>query len=87
MNDFFQKIPLFAGLADDAIERLVAMSTQIELKPGEYLMREDELGDSMYVVVDGRARGRRSVGGNVGAGQCATRGVGDCADERARAQD
>lgn len=62
MNDFLRQIPLFSGLADDALERLVAMSTEIELKPGEYLMREDEVGDSMYVILEGTLQVRKKAG-------------------------
>lgn len=62
MNDFLRQIPLFSGLADDALERLVAMSTEIKLNPGEYLMREDDVGDSMYVIVEGTLQVRKKAG-------------------------
>lgn len=59
MNAFLRQIPLFNGLADDALERLVAMSTEVTLQPGEYLMHEDDMGDSMYVIVEGRLQVRK----------------------------
>lgn len=61
MNDFFRQIPLFSGLDDYALERLVAMSTEIQLNPGDYLMHEDEIGDSMYVIVEGRFQVRKKT--------------------------
>lgn len=62
MNDFLRAIPLFSGLDDYAIERLVAMSEEIELKPGDYLMREGEIGDSMYIVAAGKFQIRKKAG-------------------------
>lgn len=62
MNAFLRQIPLFNGLADDALERLVAMSAEIELKPGEFLMHEDDMGDSMYVIVEGKLQVRKKTG-------------------------
>src|SRR4051812_47210563 len=62
MNDFLHQIPLFNGLEDGAIERLVAMSMQVELRPGEYLMKEDEMGDSMYIIVEGNLQVRKKSG-------------------------
>ena len=62
MNDFLRQIPLFSGLDDYALERLVAMSTEVTLKPGDYLMREDEMGDTMYVILEGRTQVRKLAG-------------------------
>lgn len=62
MNDFMRNIPLFSGLDDYALERLIAMSQELTLQPGEYLLREDEIGDSMYVVVEGTLQIRKKAG-------------------------
>lgn len=62
MNDFLRQIPLFNGLEDDALERLVAMSAPIELVPGEYLIREGDIGDSMYVITEGTLQVRKKTG-------------------------
>lgn len=62
MNEFLHQIPLFSALDNYALERLVAMSTELSLKPGEYLIHQDELGDSMYVIVEGRIQIRKVVG-------------------------
>lgn len=62
MNDFLRQIPLFSALDDMALERLVAMSTEMELAPGDYLMREGEMGDSMYVIVEGNLQVRKLAG-------------------------
>ncbi len=62
MNDFLRATPLFSGLDDHALERLVAMSDEVVLKPGEYLMREGEMGDAMYIVVEGNLQVRKKAG-------------------------
>jgi len=69
MNDFLRAIPLFSGLDDYfsglddyAVERLVAMSEELELKPGDYLIREGEMGDSMYIVAEGKFQVRKKAG-------------------------
>ncbi len=62
MNDFLRQIPLLSGLDDYALERLVAMSQEIQLKPGDFLIREGELGDSMYIIVEGKLQVRKKTG-------------------------
>ncbi len=59
MNDFLRQIPLFSGLDDYALERLVAMSTEIALQPGELLIREGDMGDAMYIIVQGNLQVRK----------------------------
>lgn len=59
MNDFLRQIPLFSGLDDFALERLVAMSTELTLQPGELIIREGEIGDAMYIIVEGRVQVRK----------------------------
>ncbi len=62
MNDFLRAIPLFSGLDDYAVERLLAMSEELTLKPGDYLMHEGEIGDSMYIVSEGKFQVRKKTG-------------------------
>lgn len=61
MIEFLRQIPLFSGLDNYALERLVAMSTEIDLVPGDYLIREGEIGDAMYVILDGRFQVRKQA--------------------------
>ncbi len=61
MNEFLRQVPLFSGLDDYALERLVAMSHEIRLNPGEYLMREGKIGDAMYVTLEGTMQVRKTV--------------------------
>lgn len=79
MNDFLRQIPLFSGLDDYALERLVAMSTEITLQPGELLIREGEIGDAMYIIVEGKVQVRKKA--RDGDIVLAERGAGDVIGE------
>ena len=46
--------PLFAGLDDDQLRRLVDLGQIVDLRPDEVLIREGDLADALYVVLDGQ---------------------------------
>ena len=46
-------IPLFEGMSDAGLERLVASAGEIECEPGQVLVLRGEPGSGMYVVLDG----------------------------------
>ena len=45
--------PLFGGLDDALLERLVQMGEIVDVPPGSVLIREGDEADAMYVVLDG----------------------------------
>ena len=45
--------PLFGGLADEHLQRLVARADIVDLAAGDVLIREGDLADALYVVLDG----------------------------------
>ena len=47
------RIPIFAELPDDELDRLMSELTVVNLKPGEVLFREGDPGEHLYVVVSG----------------------------------
>ena len=51
--DEIRAIPLFAGVSDTGLERLVASAGEIECEPGQVLVLRGEPGSGMYVVLDG----------------------------------
>lgn len=55
------------------------MSREFELAPGDYLIREDEIGDSMYIIVEGMVQVRKKSGG--GEVVLAERGAGEVIGE------
>ncbi len=46
--------PLFGGLDDEQLNRLVQMGEIVDLAPDEVLIREGDTADAMYVVLDGQ---------------------------------
>jgi signal transduction histidine kinase len=54
---------LFGELADEDLRRLCRSVEQVRLAPGEYLIREGEPGDAMYVVVAGDIEVTKRSGG------------------------
>jgi len=58
MNDdqaieFLRRLPLFAGLPARDLERLYQQAETIALEAGDWLMKEGETGEALYVVLDG----------------------------------
>ena len=48
--------PLFHEFTDVEVEALLALTTPIELPPGENIVKQDDPGDCMFVMLRGRAR-------------------------------
>jgi NTE family protein len=52
--DFLRGVPLFAGISDALRDGIAARSSWIHLPAGEWLFRQGEAGDSLYLVACGR---------------------------------
>ncbi|MGW0230732.1 Crp/Fnr family transcriptional regulator [Actinopolymorpha singaporensis] len=64
MNDVLRQAPLFAGLDDAAATALRAAMHEIRLRRGDALFHEGDIGDELYVVIDGKVKmGRTSSDG------------------------
>jgi signal transduction histidine kinase len=48
-----RKSPLFAGLSDEELQRLMDMAEPVSLRAGDILMRQGEPGDAAHVVIQG----------------------------------
>jgi CRP-like cAMP-binding protein len=46
-------IPLFAGLDDEALERIADLCTEVEVQAGQVLTRAHDRGAGMFVVEEG----------------------------------
>lgn len=46
-------IPLFAEVSDDALARLAAVATHVDVPAGQVLARLDDAGQGMFVVEEG----------------------------------
>jgi signal transduction histidine kinase len=60
-----RKSPLFEGLSDEELKRLMDNAKPLSLRAGEYLMKQGEPGDSAYVVLKGEFEIRKQSGQSV----------------------
>jgi HEAT repeat protein len=51
-----RRIPLFAGLDPEDLERIAMVATEHDWAEGEALIREGDLGDSMVILTEGTVR-------------------------------
>jgi CRP/FNR family transcriptional regulator len=65
------RVPLFEGISEESMERLVAVTGEQQFEPGQYIVLQGQIGTGLYVVVDGAARVLR------GSEEIATLGPGD----------
>jgi CRP-like cAMP-binding protein len=48
-----RELPIFAGLGDDAVERILQASSELECPAGQVLAQADDPGAGMFVLVEG----------------------------------
>jgi NTE family protein len=60
---FIRSVPLFADLPDDAIRQIAERAEEARIVAGEWLFREGEHGDRLYVLRTGRLEVVREVDG------------------------
>ena len=53
MLDELRKIPLFADLSEEDLERLYQMAETVSIPAGQLVLREGDQGDSLFVVLTG----------------------------------
>ena len=51
---FLKSIDLFREIPGEDLARVAQIAEEIEFEPKEIIMTEGEIGDSMYLIVDGR---------------------------------
>jgi signal transduction histidine kinase len=57
-----RKSPLFQGLSDDELQKLMDMAEPVSLRAGDILIRQGEPGDSAYVVIKGDFEVQKQTG-------------------------
>jgi CRP-like cAMP-binding protein len=75
-------IDLFKGLGQTHMERIAAITEEMELKKNEVLFREGEAGDQLFAILEGQIRISRQIPG-VGEEALAILGPGDYFGEMA----
>jgi CRP-like cAMP-binding protein len=64
--ELLERIPLFAQCSKGDLERIARIAEEIDFEAGDLLMREDERGHEVFVVVSGRLEvWRRREGGQI----------------------
>ena len=61
LNDL-RKSPLFEGLSDEELQRLMDMAQPRSVRAGEVLIKQGELGDAAYVVLSGEFEIQKQAG-------------------------
>jgi signal transduction histidine kinase len=51
--EFLRKVPLFSDLSEDDLNRLCESVDKVALPAGEFLFKQDEVGDRAYIIIDG----------------------------------
>src|SRR5688500_1901308 len=57
-----RKSPLFQGLSDEELQKLMNMAEPVSLRAGEVLIKQGEPGDSAYVVMKGEFEVQKQTG-------------------------
>jgi len=57
-----RKSPLFQGLSDEELQKLMDMAEPVPLRAGDVLIRQGEPGDSAYVVIKGEFEVQKQTG-------------------------
>src|SRR3954447_3209847 len=63
--EFLRGVPIFTGLPPEAVDELARRGQRRELVAGEWLLREGEVSDCLYLVRSGRLEVVRETGGAV----------------------
>lgn len=50
---FLKSIDLFSQIPGEDLARVAQIAEELDFEPGERIMQEGEMGDSMYLIVDG----------------------------------
>ena len=50
---FLQKVPIFADLSDEQIRKVRSIMRKEEFNPGDAVIREGDVGDTMYILEEG----------------------------------
>lgn len=57
--DKLRRVPLFAGFGSRELERLGALTDEVDLPAGRVLMRQGDRGEELFVLMRGAARVER----------------------------
>lgn len=58
-----KRVPLFSNLTSDHLQQVVSIGRERTLAANEYVFREEEVGDELYVILSGKVRISKNVPG------------------------
>jgi len=58
---FLHGTPLFAGVHTDEIRAIASIAEELSFDPGEVIVRENDVGDSLYLIKDGSVRIEKKI--------------------------
>lgn len=58
-----KKVPLFEGLTGPQLQKVATVAQERQYKGSEFIFREGEVGQAMYIVVSGKVRISKTVPG------------------------
>ena len=61
LNDL-RKSPLFEGLSDEELQRLMDMAEPLSVRAGDILMKQGDIGDAAYVLIEGEFEIQKQAG-------------------------
>ena len=53
---FLRQVPLFGNLAPEDLQQIAEVATEHLFSPNDYLCREGEIGDELFVIVEGQVK-------------------------------
>jgi CRP/FNR family cyclic AMP-dependent transcriptional regulator len=53
------RVPLFAGCSDASLRKLAEVSGEIQFPAGRWIVQQGQIGNGLYVLIDGKARAVR----------------------------
>jgi CRP-like cAMP-binding protein len=79
-QDALANMNLFRGLVPEALERIAAIASQEAFKPNALIFKEGDVGDKLYLILEGKVRISRQLSG-MGEEALAILGVGEAFGE------
>jgi hypothetical protein len=62
---FLRQVPIFSNLAPEDLASIAEIATERLFPPGEYLCREGEMGEELFVIVEGQVRVAKDSNGTL----------------------
>ena len=62
---FLRQVPLFGNLAPEDLQQIAQVATERVFSPNEYICREGEIGDELFVIVEGQVKITKGANGEM----------------------